>query len=172
MLWGIPYLQRRHSINTQIVVLDSSIGSSMMVKEGKTISKVSANSSNGIGSDVITVPPSNWLVPLRMVLYLFQNVLLPGWIISHSSMAGTISALVKGSWYCCVHTSSLTLSSWPCHSWTSCTVLQWPQRKAHWHPEDRSSSLLGCWCSIDSLWRMLMGVNMRVSNPHSLFLSS
>ena len=83
MLWGIPYQQRKHSINTQIVVLDSSIGSSMMVKEGKTISKVSANSSNGIGSDVITMPPSNWLVPLRMVLYLFQNVLLPGWIISH-----------------------------------------------------------------------------------------
>lgn len=59
MLWGILYQQRKHSIIPQTVVLDSSTGSSTMVKEGKTISKVGANSSNGIGSDVITLPPSN-----------------------------------------------------------------------------------------------------------------
>lgn len=82
-LWGIPYQQRKHPIKSSDCSVGSSIGSSTMVKEGKTRSKVGASSSNGIGSDVITLPPTNWLVSLRMVFYLFQNVPLPGWIISH-----------------------------------------------------------------------------------------
>lgn len=57
---------------------DSGVGNSTEVKEGKATSKVDVHCSNGVGSDIVNLPPTRRLVPLRMVPHLCQSLLLAG----------------------------------------------------------------------------------------------
>lgn len=41
---------------------DSGVGHSNEIKEGKTIPKIGVNSNNGVGSDIINLSPTDWLV--------------------------------------------------------------------------------------------------------------
>lgn len=121
------------------------------------------NSSNGIRSEVINMPPSNWLVSLRMVPY---QAGLHRWQDGCSAMAGTISALAKGSWHFCDQTWSPPHHHGHGIREPIARVLEWPWREAHWHPGDRSSSLLGCW----PYWFTVEdthGIDVRVNNSHS-----